>query len=494
MPKTAAQATEPAIAEDSTSNYAPSAMTHEFIPDFDLSRINPNPYNVRDDAVADDELVESVRENGLVEPLIVAPAILEDGERRKGSGDHDLVAGHRRLNALDRIEATTAPVIIRYDLDTRAKQVETMIIENDRRRGLNPIEQAKGYKQLTLFGATQAAVAKRVGVDAKTVGARLKLLKLNDNVQHRVNDGQITIDDAIAVASLPSAEQTKVAKAGAGYGFKYELEAAQRRVKKGAETDARIAVLKAAGVPERKFAAGKSLYNLSDADDGMVRLGVTFSTNPDDHDGCLAWIKVTGPEIEYVCTNVSEHDKQLNEQQREAREAAEKIAAEHKAQKEAEDIARHLRIDAILASIRPGVKLDPAAERVLRHAHRAQVFELGYYCTGYFDALQIPADQRWGQYASGWKPDDVANYERHLASLTKPADLLKAIAAVTIAQDEGRYFGYLGDRGPRSPYSQCADLLAQDYIALAQAAGHELTPVELELLAPAADADEKKSS
>jgi ParB/RepB/Spo0J family partition protein len=476
--------------EDSIDNYAPSAMTHEFIADFDLSRINPNPYNVREDAIADDELVESVRESGLIEPIIVAPALVDEGRKAGAKGDHDLVAGHRRLNALDRIGATTAPVIIRYDLDTRAKQVEAMIIENDRRQGLTPMEQAKGYKQLTLFGATQSAVAKRVGVAPKTVSERLKLLNLNTAVQQRVNEGQVTIDDAIAVAALPPAEQTKVAKTAGTYSFKYDLEAAQRRVKKQAEIDAKIVDLKAAGIPERTFPAGKTVWNITDADDGMVRLGATFSHSLDDHAGCLAWVKVTGPDLEYVCTNVSAHDEQLEASQLAAREEAERATAERRAQEEAEDIARRLRMDAVLDAIR-GAKLAPALERVLRLAHRGGLFELGWHTTEYFEVLQIPDDQQWDRYPSQWKPEDVTNFQRHIDSLVKPAALLRAVTALVIAQSEGKYFPYLGDKGPRSPHAEQASVLAGDYLDVARAAGHELTPVELDLLNPSDGEDEQ---
>lgn len=473
-------------AEDSPANYHPSAMTHEFIPDFDLARINANPYNVRERAVADDELIESVRENGLVEPLVVAPQILEAGTGIPGR-DHDLVAGHRRLDALLRIGATTAPVIIRYDLDTRAKQVETMLIENDRRQGLTPIEQAKGYKQLTLFGVSQTEVAKKVGVDRKTVAARLKLLDLNNTVQQRVNDGQVTIDDAIAIAALPATEQTKVAKVAGSYGFKYELESAQRRVKKTAEIDERIKELQAAGVPERTYPPGKTAWNVNDADDGMVRLGATFSSNLDDHDGCLAWVKVTGPDLEFVCTNVAAHDEQLSEKQRQAREEAERDAAEQKARDEAEEIAQRLRTDAILESIRPGVKLDPAVDRLLRVTLRSVLFELGWHTRGYFAALETPADEQWGQYSSQWKPEDVTRFERHLAASTMPADVLRLLAAATVATVEGKYFGYVGDRGPRSPYGEQAEKIAMAHLEVAQAAGHELTPIEQELLDPVTD-------
>ncbi|GAB3853725.1 hypothetical protein GCM10028801_06850 [Nocardioides maradonensis] len=470
-------------AED-LSDYVPSDLTHEFVPDFDLTRVNPNPYNVRDRAIADDELIESIREVGLVEPLVVAPAILDDGKTAP-AGSHDLVAGHRRLDGLLRIGATTAPVIIRHDLDTRAKQLEAMIVENDRRQGLTPIEQAKGYHQLTLFGVKQAEIAKKVGVDRRTVASRLKLLNLNTNVQTRVNDGQVTIDDAIAIAALPAAEQTKLAKTAGTYSFKHDLEAAKRRVTKTAEVDAKIAELKAAGIPERKYPDGVTMWNVNHADHGMSRLFHTFSNMPEDHDGCLAWIKATGPDIDYVCTDIAKHDEQLDEQRRAEREEAEKEAQEARAHREALDIAQRLRTDAVLESIRPGVRLDPAVDRILRLLLRGMLLELGWSTKEYFAALDLPAEQRWSEYSSQWKDTDIERFTAHIDAAKKPADILRLLAAIAISRAEGSWFSFIQpNKGPRSTHAEQCHLLARAYLQLAQDAGHELSPVEIELTTP----------
>lgn len=471
-----------------TTSGTPS--THEFVAALDLAEVNPNPYNVREHAIADDELVESVRESGLIEPLIVAPnpAHAEPG---KGTGlrtaKYFLVAGHRRLNALDRIDATTAPAIIRYDLDTPAKQVESMLIENGRRLDLTPIEEAKGYHQLTLFGIKQADIAKAVGRDRKTVSSRLKLLDLNNNVQQRVTDGQVTIDDAIAIAALPAAEQSKVAKSAGTYYFKQELAAAERRVKRGAEIETKIKELKAVGIPEAKYPAGKTQWNITDAADGMTRLGATFSNMLEDHNGCLAWVKVTGPDLEYVCTNAAAHDEQLSEKHRASREEQDRLAAAAKAHREAKELASRLRTDALFESIKPGVKLDPAAERILRLLARVMIFELSYSSSSseYFNALELPADERWERHSSQWKPVDAEKFENHLAAATKPADVLKLLAAVLVARAEASYLGYVGDRGPRSTHGEQSHAIARAFMDLAETAGHVFTPVELEDLNPA---------
>jgi ParB/RepB/Spo0J family partition protein len=479
------------LVPEDLSDYVASDLTHEFIPDFALSRINPNPYNVRDRAIADDELIESIREVGLVEPLVVAPAMLdEDGKPAPTGGDHDLVAGHRRLDGLLRIGATTAPVIIRHDLDTRAKQLEAMIVENDRRQGLTPIEQAKGYHQLTLFGVKQAEIAKKVGVDRKTVAGRLKLLGLNSTTQTKVNDGQITIDDAIAIAALPAAEQTKLAKTAGTYSFKYDLERAQMRVKKTTEIDKQVADLVAAGVPERKYPAGKTAWNVTDASDGMTSLRQTFSNEPNDHPGCLAWVRPNAVLLEYVCTDIARHDEQLDEERRLAREEDEREAAEHAAREEALAIAQRLRTDAILESIRPGVRLDPAVERVLRLLLRGLLLELGWSTREYFTALDIPAEERWGEYSSQWKDVDIERFNAHIDAAKRPADVLKLLAAYAISRAEASWFSFIEpNKGPRSSHAEQYHVLARAYLNVATDAGHELTPVEQELVAPDADED-----
>lgn len=492
-PASKAPATSPGaggVEADRVENYDPSPLTQAFVLEFDLSRINPNPYNVRDRAIADDELIESIRSGGLVEPLVVAPAILDglDGAalaKADTSRDHDLVAGHRRLDALDRLGVKTAPVIIRYDLDDRAKQVKTMLIENDRRQNLTPIEQAKGYRQLTLFGVSQTEVAKQVGVDRKTVGARLKLLDLNTNVQTKVTDGQVTIDQAIAIAALPAAEQSKVAKAAGTWSFDQTLAQTQRRVKKTAEVDTLAAELTKAGIPERTLPAGKSLWNINDPDDGMVRLGLTFSSNTDDHPGCLAWIRVPGPEIEYVCTNIAAHDEQLTERQRNERQEAEKAAAEAKAREEAEDLARGLRTAAVLGSVKPGVKIDPGLEQVLRVLlHQVLLNAHPGVLQQYYMVLDLPDDEQWEIYSSQWTAKDVTAFARHTGPEVKTADVVRRLVAATAAAAEDSYWPYLGDRGPRSPYGEQAQRIASRYLDTAIAAGHQLTDVERDLLAP----------
>jgi ParB/RepB/Spo0J family partition protein len=483
---------------DAPMTTAGTTSTHEFVPALDLDLVDPNPYNIRERAIADDELIESIRSSGLVEPLVVVPnpEYVEGQQPPKGKAPakYRLAAGHRRVDALLRIGAPTAPAIIRYDLDTPAKQVEAMLIENGRRQDLSPIEEAKGYHQLELFGISATAIAKAVGRDRKTVSARLKLLDLSDTVQQRVSDGQVTIDDAIAIAALPTSEQSKVAKSAGTWSFKQELAAAERRTKKQAEVDAKIKELKAAGVPERTLPAGKTMWSISDAADGMTRLGATFSNMLEDHDGCLAWVKVTGPDIDYVCTNIAAHDEQLSEKQRQDREDDDRAAAAAKERREAQELASRLRADALFESIKPGLKLDPAVEGILHLLVRISIYELHYFTGRYQDVLELPADERWERYPSQWKQADVDKVEAHLAAAKSPADLLKLLAAVLVTRVEESYLSYLGGRGPQSPHNEQSQATAKAFMELVAAAGHVFTPVELEDLNPAVDEDEADES
>jgi len=93
-----------------------------------------------------DEMAASIAELGIVEPLIVAPPFSAKG--RKTSWRYTLIAGQRRLVGAVAAELTTVPCMVRHDLDTPAKQLLVMQIENDHRKGLRVTEQADGYQAL----------------------------------------------------------------------------------------------------------------------------------------------------------------------------------------------------------------------------------------------------------------------------------------------------------------------------------------------------------
>lgn len=162
-----------------------------------VSEIRPNPFQPRTDFESEalGELVESIRENGLLQPLVVRPA---------GDG-WELVAGERRWRALRKLGWERVPAIVR-ELDDDQMLV-LALVENLQREGLSPVEEARGYRQLVeSFGLTQQEVAERVGRDRSTVANTLRLLKLGDEIQAMLGDGRLTAGHARALLGLDDPE------------------------------------------------------------------------------------------------------------------------------------------------------------------------------------------------------------------------------------------------------------------------------------------------
>lgn len=148
------------------------------------------------------QLADSIRENGLLQPLLVRPM-------PEGSG-YQLVAGERRWRACRMAGLTEVPVIIR-EIDDQ-KTMELALIENLQRENLNPMEEAMGYRELMeTYGLTQADVAKSVGKSRSAVANTLRLLGLPDPVAAYVRDGQLSSGHARALLALEDEQQIREA-------------------------------------------------------------------------------------------------------------------------------------------------------------------------------------------------------------------------------------------------------------------------------------------
>jgi ParB family chromosome partitioning protein len=170
-----------------------------------LTAIVPNPMQPRrvfTDAELDD-LTQSIKENGLLQPLVVRPAA--------GSIDRfELVAGERRFRAIRRLEWTDVPVLVREATDETL--LVLALVENLQREALNPLEEAEGYEALTdRFGMKQAEIAKAVGKDRSTVANLLRLLNLPPSIRKLVETGGLsqgharallTVDDPVVAGDL----------------------------------------------------------------------------------------------------------------------------------------------------------------------------------------------------------------------------------------------------------------------------------------------------
>lgn len=155
--------------------------------------IQPNKFQPRKGFDEDkiDDLVVSIKEKGIIQPLIV---------RNVGDG-YELIAGERRWRAAKRAGITEVPVIVKKASDTEV--LELSLIENIQREDLNALEEAEAYKRLTEeFTLTQEEVAKRVGKDRSTITNYLRLLKLPLEIRDGLSRDVVTMGHARAFLSL----------------------------------------------------------------------------------------------------------------------------------------------------------------------------------------------------------------------------------------------------------------------------------------------------
>jgi ParB family chromosome partitioning protein len=165
-----------------------------------LDRIAANPYQPRKafDEKSIDELTRSVREHGIVQPLVVS---------RTSDNRYRLIAGERRFRAALKAGLQSVPAVIK-DLQQESDALQIALIENIQREDLNPIEEANAYHQLhDDFGLTQDEISRRVGKERSTVANFLRLLKLPEPVKQLLASGQLTMGHARALLSLDSAKK-----------------------------------------------------------------------------------------------------------------------------------------------------------------------------------------------------------------------------------------------------------------------------------------------
>jgi ParB family chromosome partitioning protein len=165
--------------------------------DLPVRAIRPNPHQPRGffDERALTELADSIREHGLIQPLIVV---------RSGEDDYTLIAGERRWRAAQLAGLETVPAVVK---DAAPQQMlELALVENVQRADLNPLEEAMAYKQLSEeFGLTQDQIATRVGKSRVAVANILRLLKLPEPIKARLADGLISEGHARALLAVGDA-------------------------------------------------------------------------------------------------------------------------------------------------------------------------------------------------------------------------------------------------------------------------------------------------
>ena len=201
---------------------------HEKEIEIAVSDIIPNPLQPRKtfDAAKLAELTESIKEHGVIQPLIV----------RKNGGKYEIVAGERRWRAAKTAKLKTVPVIVReYD---NAKMAEIALVENIQRHDLNAIEEAEGIKRLmNEFGFNQEQAAKKIGRSRTAVTNILRLLNLPASVREAVSRETLTMGQVRPLLSLENAqEQEKLARIIAEQGLSARaVEEIVKKIKNGEE-------------------------------------------------------------------------------------------------------------------------------------------------------------------------------------------------------------------------------------------------------------------
>jgi ParB family chromosome partitioning protein len=149
-----------------------------------------------------DELTASIREKGLLQPLVV---------RRTGDGRYQLIAGERRLRAAKRAGLTRVPVMVREADD--GESLELALIENLQREDLNPVEEARAYERLSQeFGLGQEDIAQRVGKSRSAVSNSMRLLQLPSDILAELSSGGLSAGHARSLLALPGHAQAAAAR------------------------------------------------------------------------------------------------------------------------------------------------------------------------------------------------------------------------------------------------------------------------------------------
>lgn len=165
-----------------------------------VTAIAPNPHQPRRlfDEEKIKELADSIRDKGILHPLIVT---------RTTDGRYELVSGERRLRAAKAAGLAEVPVLLR-ETTAPSEVLELAIIENVQREDLDPIEEGTAYQELIdKFGYTQEQVAQKVGKDRVTVANILRLQKLSTKAKQALQSGQITEGHARALLAVPEIEK-----------------------------------------------------------------------------------------------------------------------------------------------------------------------------------------------------------------------------------------------------------------------------------------------
>lgn len=218
----------------------PQVKPAEEIEDLPLAEVRPNPYQPRKnfDEKKLAELAESIKENGVLQPIIV----------RRSVGGYEIIAGERRCRASELAGQATIPAIIRqFD---ESQMMEVAILENLQREDLTPLEEAQAYEMLQKnLGLTQEEVSKKMGKSRPYITNYLRLLTLPQKTKGLLQRGELSIGQARTLLGLKDKDRID--------------ELAKRVVKEGMpvrKVEALVAKMNERGQKQKKKNAGKSAF------------------------------------------------------------------------------------------------------------------------------------------------------------------------------------------------------------------------------------------
>lgn len=208
-------------AQNEGSLYQPTGTEDErlygLLRELQLEQLQPGRFQPRQNFAEDTlaALADSIRSQGIVQPLVVRPL---------GDDQYEILAGERRWRAAQRAALTTVPCMVRELDDQQALFVG--LVENLQREDLNPMEEASALRQLqTEFGLTQAQLAEQLGKRQPEISRMLGLLELDAAVQELLREGRLTPTHARILQTLPLAEQARLGRLTALHGWSVqELE------------------------------------------------------------------------------------------------------------------------------------------------------------------------------------------------------------------------------------------------------------------------------
>lgn len=478
-----------------TSTPAPVTTNSTFEPALEVKKIKPHPANPRHQAIADDEMVASIKSQGLIQPIVVAPA--------QDADTWVVIAGHRRLDGMKKARKRTTPAIVRNDLTTDAQQIEAAVVENVHRVDLSPMEEAEAFEQLRGLKLTQKEISTKTGRPVSTIRDRLKLLKLSKKTRDSIHTGQLTIGDALEIVSFeddPKA-QTALVKAAGGTNFKYELETQRRLREKRIRNEKIVEVLTKDGVDEFDL-NGQDVWAAQRDNDELRYLGgfseVSYDSTRGEHKTCLAYALEKdyggGHRITLLCTSNSTHKAKLSKEEREREQAAAERTAMWEREREEKAIAKALRCRTIVELVPEGAMIPDFLVdqlRVVVPPSAAWVFgELGDQPDLFFDiaGTSEAARFRFGLYDDEEDAKHVAFIESYNAM---PGWLLVRLLMVVMFE--------LADN--QTDDDLVGATFATRYYGFLEQLGHTFTGLEVEsreraaaTLAPVPETDEVAGS